>query len=215
MGHKPRARCNHGVDKAVTPLIITLFSDFTCPYSYVMDAALAKLADGEEVRIEHHPFELYPSPVELPPPGAAEGWEDATRALAHDLGMEIGQPDFRPRTRKAHEAAFFARTAGVGEQMRSAIFDAYWVKERDIGRVDVLMDLIAKLGMNPEDLKIALDIDTYADQVSAGRVLAERLNISSTPTIFIGKGPDAEIIVGARTAEELERTITEKRNQNG
>jgi len=199
----------------VTPLIITVFSDFTCPYSYVMDAALRRSVAGDEVRIDHHPFELFPSPVPLPAPGASDGWEDATRALAHDLGLEIEQPKFRPRTRKAHEAAFFAEATGVGEQMRAAIFEAYWKNERDIGRVDVLMSLIAELGVNPEDLKIALDIDTYSDQVSAGRMLAERLNIASTPTIFIGKGPDAVIIVGARTAEDLEQTIHEKRKSHG
>ncbi len=199
----------------MNPLTITVFSDFTCPYSYVTEAALRALVDTAGIRLVHHPFELFPAPAPLPPPGAPGDWENATRALSHDIGIGFAEPTFRPRTRKAHEAAFFALASGVGDQMRSAIYEAYWKDGEDIGRVDVLMGLIASLGTNPEDLKIALDIDSYSDQVSASRTLADRLNITSTPTIFIGTGPGAAIIVGARTAEDLEHSINAQRNQHG
>jgi predicted DsbA family dithiol-disulfide isomerase len=189
-------------------LLLTLFSDFTCPYSYVTEAGLRGLMGGDgEVEIRYRALELYPAPTEPIAPAEEEGWEEAVRPLAERLGIELRAPGFRPRTRKAHEAARFAEERGVGAAMRDAIYRAYWAEERDIGRVDVLMEIVATLGVDPVDLKIALDIDRYSEAVVHDLLLAERLRVPGVPTLFVGTGPAATVLVGAQSPEALDEAL--------
>ncbi|HET7275052.1 MAG TPA: DsbA family protein [Longimicrobiaceae bacterium] len=199
----------------MTPVSVTVFSDFTCPFSYVTEAALRKIASADGIDIVYRAFELYPDPAPLRWPGGSAGWNEAVRPLAAAVDIHMADPGFRPRTRKAHEAARFADARDVGSAMRAAIFEAYWGDGQDIGRVDVLMELVAALGLDPEDLKIALDLDSFTEVVLGERELAARLNISSTPTIFIGTGQDATILVGAQSSGDLKDAINIKQAQNG
>ena len=185
-------------------LLVTIFSDFTCPFSYVTETALRKYAQRDgEVEVRYRAFELFPAPTELPSPAEEPGWEAAVRPLADRLELALMVPGFRPRTRKAHEAARFAAERGLEERMRDAIFRAYWADGRDIGRIDVLTALIQPLGVDPVDLKIALDIDQFEDTVANDLHTARRLHIPGAPTLFIGTGPGAAILVGAQTPEAL------------
>jgi predicted DsbA family dithiol-disulfide isomerase len=188
--------------------LLTLFSDFTCPYSYVTEAGLRRVAGGGgAVEVRYRALELYPAPIEPPAPAGEDGWEEAVRPLAERLGIALRAPGFRPRTRKAHEAARFAEERGVGEAMRDAIYRAYWADERDIGRVDVLMEIVAPLGVDPVDLKIALDIDRYSESVVHDLRLAERLRVPGAPTLFVGTGPTATVLVGAQSPEALDEAL--------
>lgn len=101
----------------------------------------------------------------------------------------------RPRTRKAHEAAVFAAGNGAFEAMHEAIFRAYFVEGRDIGRIDVLVDVGVGLGLNRTALKVALDIDAHADEIAERRREAVRLGVRTAPTFIAtraggGRAPD-------------------------
>ena len=61
------------------------------------------------------------------------------------------------------------------------IFAAYWTEGRDIGRIDVLSELASSVGLDPEELKIALDIDKFSDEVLRDRELAQKLRVPGTP----------------------------------
>jgi predicted DsbA family dithiol-disulfide isomerase len=189
---------------------ITVFSDFGCPYCYLTEAALRATAGPEAPPIRFHAFELYPAPAPLgPPPRELETGPELDR-LAGDLGLALEPPGFRPRTRKAHEAARFAAglaDAGAEGALRAAIFAAYWAEGRDIGRIDVLATLAPAAGIDPLDLKIALDIDRFRDEVVRDRLLAERLGITGVPATFVGTGPEALVLLGAQTPAALDAAI--------
>lgn len=191
----------------MSTLPVTVFFDFTCPASYVAVTALQRLAAGGSLEVRARALERFPAPVPLAAPPEGEAWEEALR-LAEGAGLALRAPAFRPRTRKAHEAAAFAAERGRADAMRSAIFSAYWTEGLDIGRIDVLASLAGELEMDPEDLRIELDIDRHRDAVLADEALAERLRIGRTLTIFVGTGPGALVLIGARSPEELEREIT-------
>src|SRR5690606_8899894 len=137
---------------------VTLFSDFSCPYSYVMETALRRV-NASEIEIVYRAYELYPAPSELPPPEPGSTIPEGLRILVEEEELPLGEVAFRPRTRKAHEAARFARERGREAEMRERILAAYWGEGRDIGRIDVLMEVAAEAGLDPEELKIALDLD--------------------------------------------------------
>jgi predicted DsbA family dithiol-disulfide isomerase len=179
---------------AAVPVLV--FSDFTCPFSYVTEAALRRLEDEGRAAPRYAAFELYPAPAPLPDaPSAAD--VEAARPLADELGIALAAPAAVPRTRKAHEAARHAQARGAGRAMREALFAAHFAAGRDVGRIDVLVDLAAALGLDATEAKVTLDVDRYAPAVDADRALAARLGIAAVPALVIGDGADAELVLGA------------------
>lgn len=187
------------------PLPVTLFADFTSPFCYVTEVGIDRLARTRPIEIERLAFELHPAPTPLPAHDPAE----LARAdpLAREVEIELRAPDFLPRTRKAHEAVRYAQGHGLRLEMRRALYAAYWEQERDIGRIDVLMEVAAGLGMDPTELKITLDIDVFSAEVAAELALAQRLRVHAVPTLYLGRGPSARILMGARTLAALDEAL--------
>jgi predicted DsbA family dithiol-disulfide isomerase len=188
-------------------LPVTVFTDFSCPYSYVTEASLRDLADVP-IAVRYRAFELYPAPSEPEPPRRELG-EPRLHEIAALAGLRLGEPGFRPRTRKAHEAARFALEHGREPQLRDEIFAAYWRHERDIERIDVLMELAGAAGLAAQELKIALDIDAHAAAVEHDLDVARRLRIPGTPAIFLGAGRNAVVLLGAHAPAELREHVVD------
>jgi predicted DsbA family dithiol-disulfide isomerase len=186
---------------------ITVFSDFACPFSYVTEASLRSAGDQGE--IVYRAMELFPAPAPLDPPDPQVGGE-AVKELAVAEGLELVIPSFRPRTRKAHEATRVARSLGLEPDFRRRVFEAFWTRSLDIGRIDVLTQLAQDAGIDPEDLKIALDIDRFEGEVVQDTELAHRLRVPGTPTLFVGTGREARIIAGAYGAADLRRWLEDE-----
>ena len=182
---------------------VTLFADFTCPFSYVTEARLRSL----DAEVDRRAFERYPAGTPLPSTAEPLGWEDAVVPLADEAGIVLRRPRARPRTRKAHEAAYFAQDRGVGEAMRMALYAAYFADGQDIGRIDVLVELGTKVGLDRTELKVALDIDQCADVVFGDGAVARQLGIRNTPTLLLGSGPQARILTGPWSRPELAAII--------
>lgn len=189
------------------PLQATIFADFTSPFCYVTEAGLAVVARTRPLEVREKAFELYPAPRPLlnSPPDARE--LEQVAPLAAELQLELRSPAFLPRTRKAHEAAHFARARGSGEPMRRALYAAYWKEGRDIGRIDVLMALAGEVGIDATELKIALDIDLHRDDVLADEEQARRLGVVRVPTLYLGKGAQARVLQGARSLAALDEAV--------
>ncbi|HEX8395637.1 MAG TPA: DsbA family protein [Longimicrobium sp.] len=188
---------------AAVPLVV--FADFACPFSYVTEAAVRRMEAAGEVQVTRLAYELHPAPAPLPAPDS--GWMDALRPLADELGLPLAAPAVAVRTRKAHEAARFAEHKGVGEQMREALYRAYFAEGRDIGRIDVLVDLAASLGLDVTETKVVLDVDTASSRIDAEREAAVGAGVTGTPTLVAGTGDEARWIVGARPFAELRAEI--------
>jgi predicted DsbA family dithiol-disulfide isomerase len=188
--------------------MVTVFTDFSCPFSYVTEAALQRIGAVRPLEMRPRAVELFPVPEPLPEPAHEEGELQAVASLAAELELRLELPPVRSRTRKAHEAARFAAERGAGPAMRMALYRAYWEEGHDIGRIDVLMSLIEALGEAPTDLKIALDIDRYSDAVAGDVALARRLRVARVPTLFLGSGPEARILQGARSLAALDEAIS-------
>lgn len=192
---------------AAVPVLI--FSDFTCPFCHVTEAALRRLEDEGLAAPRYAAYELYPAPAPLPA-AAATADVDAARPLADELGVPLNPPARVPRTRKAHEAAKLAAERGTGRAFREAAFAAYFAEGRDIGRVDVLVELAAAIGLDPTETHVVLDVDRYGGAVDADEALARRLGIAAVPALVVGGGADAELLLGAQPIEVLRDVLRSK-----
>lgn len=202
------AERDRGASEPDHRLVITVFSDFTCPYSYLAEAVLWQLPRSD-VDLRFRAFELFPDGV----PTVLDEFNEADwkgiQSLASEVGVEVKLPNHRPATSKAHEASVFARDRDIEVEFRRETYSSYWQQSADIGRIDVLTGIIARLGVDPDDLRIALDIDRYYEEVAIDNDLGKRLRIPGTPTIFLGTGPSARIVTGAFAPDELRGFVNE------
>lgn len=187
---------------------VLAFSDFTSPFCHVTEAALRRLENEGLAAPRYAAFELYPPGTPLPA-APSEGEADAARPLAEALGIELAAPATLPRTRKAHEAAKFAEAKGVGREMREAVWSAYFRDGRDVGRIDVLVELGVALGLDATEMKVVLDVDSMAGAVAADEALARRLGIGAVPALVIGADAEAELVTGALPYAELRALLEE------
>jgi predicted DsbA family dithiol-disulfide isomerase len=183
---------------------ITIFADFTCPACYLTEAALWRRAGEGGVTVTCRAAELEPVAREA-------GWERELAPLAAALDLPLRPPEIWPRTGKAHEAAKLARDQGFEEPMRSVIYRAFWAEGLDIGRIDVIQRHAAAGGLDPIDVKIALDIDRFRDEVLRDQEVARRLGIRRGPVLYLGTGPGARILTGAQTEESIRTAVTSYR----
>jgi predicted DsbA family dithiol-disulfide isomerase len=182
-----------------------LFFDYVDPCSWIVDRRLAALEDELGVEAARHPLELAPPPNAPLNPGApdvVERWARA-RAAARDDGLDVRVPPFVPWSRKAHELVLHAREQDVGRAVHDAVFRAWHEEGRDIGRVDVLVELAAESGLDRSATKAVLDVDRHLETVRTLRRVAERLGVRGVPTLLVG---DREI-AGIPGHDELRRVL--------
>ena len=172
---------------------------------------MAELQRNHDVEVEWLPYELRPDPLPLPDVTGADGeryranWARGVGPLAEQFGVEMNFPTVKPRSRLAHEAAEFAREQGRFEEMRQAIFRAYFVDNRDIGQLDALLEVGREVGLDPEALRGALEEGRYTERVMDLEGVSRRLGVQAVPTIVIGELG----VEGVRPYEVLQRVLEE------
>lgn len=175
-----------------SPLYLDVWSDYACPFCYLELPVLDQFrnAYGEAVEVRWHAFELRPEPMPLPDPDAEElhaTWERTVYPLATERQLLLRLPPVQPRSRKALEAACFARDAGLFEPVHRAIFKALFEDGMDIGDTDILIDVVASCGADPEMLEEALQEGTYTDAVREDQAFAQKLGVSGVPFVVLSR----------------------------
>jgi predicted DsbA family dithiol-disulfide isomerase len=74
---------------------------------------------------------------------------------------------------------------GVGDAVRAAVFDAYFEGGRDIGRVDVLVEIASFAGLDRTETKAVLDVDRHEADVTAKRLEAQALGVTDVPALSV------------------------------
>ena len=160
--------------------------------------------------IEWYPFDLHP---EYPPEGITRaslatrygpGIEDHTRQLIEGAGFTY-QPSPRvPRSFRALELGELARAEGRHADVHGRLFSAYWSEGRDIGDVDVLVDVARDAGLDPEKARETLEADGYADHVRASTTTAQRLGVNGVPAWLVD---EKGLIPGAQPHDVFDEVL--------
>lgn len=162
------------------------FFDLVDPLSYLVDRELNALEARSGTRIERVPLELRPPPAPLidpDDPAWRKRWERA-RSLVADV--ELREPPLVPWTRKAMELVLHGRELGREDDVRRALFAAGIEEGRDLGRVDVLVDVARELGLDHSRAKAVLDVDRHSEAVRAARTDAAELGVAEPPALVAG-----------------------------
>ena len=173
--------------RKILPMIepVRVYFDFIDPLSYLTELALRDLAGSLAGGVERVGFELVPPPHPLTAsddPRWSSRWTVA-RPLAAASSARLDPPRLVPWTRKAHELHLHAQASGMGDVVRLAIYEAYFGRAEDIGRVDRLVEIAAAHGLDRTATKAVLDVDRYEEDVNAARAAAKAAGVEDVPAI--------------------------------
>ena len=171
---------------------VVVFADFVCPYSYLAVDQIDRLAREYDVQPLWRPHWLHPeTPPEGTPCARTPDRVERLHAWIKDMAPEqlprIRIPERRHYSFRAFEALEFAYDRGLDFPFKTAIYDLMWTEGRDIGEIETLMDAAERVGLDPAELKIALDERLYAERALGAVNQAREFGITNTPTMFLGK----------------------------
>ena len=202
---------------------LDIFSDPICPWCYIgksyLDRALEKVGN-HPFTIQWHPFQLNP---EMPREGMDRkkyletkfGSKDLvvkayTPVLEHagsaGLNLKLENITKTPNTLSAHRLIFWAWQEGVRHAVIRALFRAYFVDGRDIGKNSVLVDISHDTGISRDLIIRLLEGKNDHQHVIELDNAARKMGIISAPT-FILNGK--HVITGAQNVEFWSNIITE------
>ncbi len=191
---------------------LEVFSDYVCPFCRLGEPALhALLAEAPDVDVIWRSFELRPNTVPALDPNAEylhRVWDASVYPLAETLGVSMKLPPVQPRTRRAHEAAHWARSIGRFDEYHSGLLAAFFERGEDIGDIDVLVALAASLGLPHDALRAALVSRAFEQAVIDDEELAKQMDVGSVPA-FIANGRFG--VIGVQPVEVLRDLIERAR----
>lgn len=160
---------------------------------------------------ELHP-EIPPEGLQLPPEVRPQmvGMSEHLKQMAREAGMEMVMPEMIPNSRRALEAAEYAREQGRHEEFHTGVFCQLYEKGQDIGRWDVLRAAAAEAGLDPKAMQQETESGRYQSAVDQQVTEAWSLGITGVPA-YILNGKFA--IIGVQPyevfQEAMERLVQE------
>src|SRR5574338_791589 len=163
---------------------IDIVSDTVCPWCFIgkrrLEAALRQRAAADTpVTIAWRPYQLNP---DMPQDGldrrdyleAKFGGPERAKAV-YDRVSRVGAAvgiDFRfdriprtPNTVASHRLVHRAAHYGRQEEVVEALFRAYFLEGRDVGSLDVLVEVAAAAGLPAAEIRAYLESDEDAELV--------------------------------------------------
>jgi predicted DsbA family dithiol-disulfide isomerase len=133
-----------------------------------------------------------------------ENMMTSLRITGAPFGITFTDRPFLSNSRPALQAVEFARSQGRFQEMHQAIFAAYFSQGLDIGDMEILMQLSAEAGLDPEAMKQAVLSGQYVLKLEEVRQEAGVLGLTGVPTFFIG---DKKKIVGSQPLDVFRKIL--------
>jgi predicted DsbA family dithiol-disulfide isomerase len=189
------------------PIKVDIWSDVACPWCYIgkrkLEMAIQEFtAEGTQtpVLVEYHSFLLNPEmPVDFE--GSQTDYladhkgisreqvasmTERLTAIAASVDLKYDMQHMHmTNTVLAHQLLHFAKTKGKQVQMKERIMSAHFVEALHVGRIDVLAQLAADVGLDRGEAKQALESGEFIPAFEADIEQARAYGISGVPFFVI------------------------------
>lgn len=122
-------------------------------------------------------------------------------------GLPYGNRTHTYNSRLAQELGIWAEEQAGGDKFHDAVFRAYFVDAKNVGDVDVLVELAESVGLSGKDAREVLDSRSYSDALDGDWTRSRQMGVTGVPT-FVAKGHG---MVGAQTYEGLKSLVNHAR----
>ncbi len=206
-------------------LQIDIVSDVVCPWCAIgfanLNTALKELDDPIEANIQWHPFQLNPH--------MSKDGQDINEHLAEKYGLsaeklaenkqhirQIGQNSgvefkFEQRARiyntlDCHVLLHWAGEKNKQTQLKLALFKAYFSEGKDISQQDVLLDVVASVGLDKLEAKMVLKDEQYKNIVKDEESKYKSMGIQSVPAFIIN---NEYLLSGGQPSDVFKQSLQE------
>lgn len=174
---------------------------------------MAQFSELFNVAVTWWPFELHP---ETPPEGRhvdeiiapnrrTQAYRAHLKAYAAEVGLTLASNRVVANSHRSLELAEFARDRGKFDEVHEALFAAYFVEARNIGDLDVLCEIAAAAGLDPDEFRTEVALGRYASLIDYTTALAREKGVSSTPTMIFD---DRFVLTGAQDLQVYVDVLT-------
>jgi predicted DsbA family dithiol-disulfide isomerase len=203
------------------PVRIDVVSDVVCPWCFIGKRRLEKaIALNPDIPVEVHwrPYflndwiprdgisrEQYLT-TKFGSPERYKGIAQRVSAAASAEGLTyaIEKISRQPNTLDAHRLIHWADATGKAAEMKQKLMDLYFTEGADLTNHAVLVQAAADIGLDPEDIRAALESDRDVAEVEREALSAKEAGIEGVPC-FIFSGKFA--VSGAQEPEYLAEAI--------
>ena len=173
---------------------------------------IEKLKAEHNVKVEWVHFPLHP---DTPPEGRSladlfAGRNVDRKAMHAQMktrmdaeGLPYGERTMTYNSRLAQELGKWADTQPGGEAIHDALFRAYFVEARDISRPEVLLEIVAQVGLPVDAAREVIEKRTFKAAVDEDWKLSRQIGVTGVPTFVAGRYG----VVGAQPYEALEELV--------
>ena len=127
------------------------------------------------------------------------------KGLMDQEGLPYGKRTHSYNSRLAQELGKWGDTVDGGEALHDALYRAYFVDARNVGDPDVLLDIVAKLGLPVEEARAVLETRSFKEAVDEDWAKSGKFGVTGVPT-FVASGFG---VVGAQPYEVLVKLLDE------
>lgn len=135
--------------------------------------------------------------------GARKARQEQMKARMAEEGLPYGERTHTYNSRLAQELGTWADTQTGGAAIHDALFKAYFVANRNIGDIEVLVEIAGEVGLDRAEARRILEERTFEDAVDADWAKSRAVGVTGVPT-FVAKGYG---VVGAQPYEVLDEFL--------
>jgi predicted DsbA family dithiol-disulfide isomerase len=121
------------------------------------------------------------------------------KGLMDAEGLPYGQRSHTYNSRLAQELGKWADTRPGGEALHDALYRTYFVENRNIGDIDVLVTVVESVGLSGDEARKVLEERRFKDAVDEDWRKSSQFGVTGVPT-FVAGGYG---VVGAQPYEAL------------
>jgi len=125
------------------------------------------------------------------------------KGLMDAEGLPYGRRTHTYNSRLAQELGKWADTQPGGEAIHDALYRAYFVDARNIGDIEVLLDIVRSVGLPAEEARAVLTERRFEDAVDADWAKSRQWGVTGVPTFVANRYG----VVGAQPYEVLEQLL--------
>lgn len=202
---------------------VEIWSDIVCPFCYIgqhkFEEALKAFPENEKVEIDFKSYQLDPN---TPPYSGQNFYESMAVKFgsveqskqmmasvveqAKEAGLDFHFDTMKPaNTFDAHRLIKLAKAHDKATLITDKLFYANFTESKDIGNIDILLEIASDVGLNKEEARITLqDKQAYAKEVYADIEEAKKLDITGVPSFIFNR---KYALSGAQSTEAFTQAL--------
>ena len=127
------------------------------------------------------------------------------KGLMDEEGLPYSRRTHTYNSRLAQELGAWGETQPGGAAIHDALYKAYFVDGKNVGDIDVLLEVAEAVGLPADDARAVLEQRTFENVVDADWAKSRDYGVTGVPTFVAG----GHGVVGAQPYEALAQLMTE------